>query len=278
MRAIWKQAWKATVVPAMFLSSAALGQMKGAWVDPPADLLALKAQPAEPSPLVEARPQERTSWEPAIAAPSSETEPGSSPGAVQPRSRDRTERSSLKHSGPQEQTAPFQAVPRWQNAQPAVKSAAAPTIRSRAAARTNPVRSAPGTRQQVAQSLAVDYLNRWSTSNRQALQTTPKFYGSSVLFHGRRMSFGELFAEKRRFVQRWPDRDYRYRPDTLNVRCSPGANTCTVRSAFDFDAVNSKLDRRSRGIGTHELVVSFAGERPVIIAESSRVLSRKSRP
>jgi hypothetical protein len=130
----------------------------------------------------------------------------------------------------------------------------------------------------VAQSLAVDYLNRWSTSNRQALQTTPEFYGSSVLFHGRRMSFGELFAEKRRFVQRWPDRDYRYRPDTLNVRCSPGANTCTVRSAFDFEAVNSKQDRRSRGIGTHELVVSFAGERPVIIAESSRVLSRKSRP
>jgi hypothetical protein len=50
-----------------------------------------------------------------------------------------------------------------------------------------------------------------------------------------------------------------------------------VRSAFDFEAVNSKLDRRSRGIGTHELVVSFAGERPVIIAESSRVLSRKNR-
>jgi hypothetical protein len=50
-----------------------------------------------------------------------------------------------------------------------------------------------------------------------------------------------------------------------------------VRSAFGFEAVNSKLDERSRGVGTHELVVSFAGERPVIIIETSRVLSRGNR-
>lgn len=86
------------------------------------------------------------------------------------------------------------------------------------------------------------------------------------------MSFEELLAEKRSFAQRWLNRDYRYRPETLNVRCSCGANTCTVRSAFDFEAVNSKLDERSRGVGTHELVVSFAGEQPVII-ETSCVLS-----
>jgi hypothetical protein len=50
-----------------------------------------------------------------------------------------------------------------------------------------------------------------------------------------------------------------------------------VRSAFNFEAVNSKLDERSRGVGMHELVVSFAGERPVIIVETSRVLSKGNR-
>jgi hypothetical protein len=51
-----------------------------------------------------------------------------------------------------------------------------------------------------------------------------------------------------------------------------------VRSTFDFDAANAKLGRRSRGVGAHELVVHLTGDRPVIVSENSRVLSREARP
>ncbi len=278
MRAICRQAWKAIVVPAVLLGSAALGQTRGAWVDPPADLSALSAQPTEQSPSAEPPSQARTSSVPAIAAPASQAGPSSSRSAVHLKSKAITEGASFEHSEQQGPSAPFQAVPRQQNPRSTSEARGAPKSTSDIAIRPHPVRGRSSSQEQAAQSLAIHYLNLWSASNRQALQTTPEFYGPRVLFHGRRMSLGDLYAEKRRFAQRWPDRDYRYRPDTLNVRCNPGPNTCTVRSAFDFEAVNSKLDKRSRGVGTHELVVSFAGERPVIVSETSRVLSRKRRP
>jgi hypothetical protein len=277
MGVIWKQVWKAVVVPAVFLSSSTLGQTSGAWVDPPADLSALSAQPAERTPPVEGPSRAVVSSAPTIAAPVSEAEPRSSFNAVHPNSKARTEGFAFQPLGQQGQSASSQAVPRRRNAQSSSEPAGTPTSTSDMTTRLSLVRGRSSSREQAAQNLAVKYLKLWSASNRQALQTTPEFYSSRVLFHGKRMRFGELLAEKRRFAQRWPDRDYRYRPETLNVRCGPGTNTCTVRSAFDFEAVNSKLDERSRGVGMHELVVSFAGERPVIIVEASHVLSRRSR-
>jgi hypothetical protein len=129
-------------------------------------------------------------------------------------------------------------------------------------------------RASAAQELTMSYFDYWSSSNAEALAATPDFYGSNVIFHGRSMSIRELLAEKRRFVQRWPDRRYHPRPDTMGVSCDPGGRACTVRSVFDFAASNPASGRRSQGIATIELVVSFAGDRPVITAESSLVHGR----
>ena len=90
-------------------------------------------------------------------------------------------------------------------------------------------------------------------------------------FHGRSMTKRELIAEKRRFVQRWPQRRYLPRPDTMRVSCEPGGQTCTVHSVFDFAAANPRRGRRSRGVATLELTMKFFGERPFITAENSKV-------
>lgn len=278
MRAIGNQAWKAIAIPAVLIASAALGQTRGAWVDPPADLSGPPAQASEPSPPVQATPpQPRSSPAQVTTAPSSQAEPNSSRNTAQLKPAGRTEQYSLKHLGQQGQAASSQAAPRPQQSQSAPRPVAAPTSTPRVAVQPNLVSKRPSSQQQDAQSLAVDYLNLWSASNRQTLETTPQFYSSSVLFHGKRMSFRALLAEKRRFVQRWPDRNYQYRPGTMKLQCRSDGSTCTVQSSFDFEAANSKLDRHARGVGTHELVVSFAGERPVIISESSRVMRRGAR-
>ena len=278
MRALWNQAWKATVVSTTLLSSTALGQTRGAWVDPPADLLAPAARASELSPPVQATPpQLEPPLIPVVAAPPPEAEPVYSLDGLRLKPEGGKEGQYGGHSGQQAPVASSQAEPRQQISQSAIEPTGAPTSTSRAAVRPNLVSGWPSSRQQDAQRLAIDYLNLWSTSNRQALQTTPQFYSSRIRFHGKRMSLEELFAEKRRFAQRWPDRNYKYRRDTMNIRCGSDGNTCTVQSTFDFVAGNSNLDRRSRGVGTHELVVSFTGERPVIVSESSRVLGRVHR-
>jgi hypothetical protein len=106
------------------------------------------------------------------------------------------------------------------------------------------------------------------------LAATPEFYAPRVIFHGRSMTTRELLDEKRRFVQRWPERRYSPRLDTMGVSCEPGGRSCTVRSVFDFAAANPARGRRSQGIATIELVVNFVGERPYITAESSLVHGR----
>jgi hypothetical protein len=77
-------------------------------------------------------------------------------------------------------------------------------------------------------------------------------------------------GEKRRFVQRWPERSYRYRPDTMAVSCDPYGRSCVVQSLFNFTASNPARHLHSRGVGRHELVIGFSDERPAILAERAR--------
>jgi hypothetical protein len=129
-------------------------------------------------------------------------------------------------------------------------------------------------RARAARDFAFSYLDFWSAPNRVTLASASSFYGSTVRFHGAMRTRGSVLAEKRRFAQRWPGRTYRYRPETTQVACEAGGAQCTVRSIFDFAVAHSGQGRRSRGIGDHELVVSFSSGRPVIASENSRVLRR----
>ena len=129
-------------------------------------------------------------------------------------------------------------------------------------------------RAQDAQALAVDYLDLWSAPNQLTLAAASSFYGPTVMFHGRERTLSSVLTEKRRFTERWPQRSYRYRPETTMVACESDGSRCTVWAIFDFSAAGSGQGRRSRGIGEHELVVSLSGGKPVIVAETSRVLQR----
>ncbi len=95
-----------------------------------------------------------------------------------------------------------------------------------------------------------------------------------VEFHGRSMTARALFEEKRRFVQRWPERHYRPRPETLRAACDPDGGICTVRTVFDFTAINPERGRRSQGAADLELEVIFVCNRQEIVAETSRVIRR----
>jgi hypothetical protein len=126
--------------------------------------------------------------------------------------------------------------------------------------------------EQAARNLAFAYLGLWSAPNTVALASASSFYGPTVRFHGRTRTLGSVLAEKRRFAERWPDRSYRYRPETTQVACEADGAHCTVWSMFDYSASNPRQGRRSRGIGEHELVVDLSSEQPVIASENSRLV------
>ena len=141
-------------------------------------------------------------------------------------------------------------------------------------AQAGPERSRKAARAQAAWEFAFRYLDLWSAPNRVALAAASSFYAPALTFHGRPRTLESVLAEKRRVAERWPDRTYRYRPETAMVACETGGERCTVWTLFDFAAASSDRGRRSRGIGGHELVVSFSSGKPVIVSESSKVFRR----
>jgi hypothetical protein len=135
--------------------------------------------------------------------------------------------------------------------------------------------SAP-TRASIARQFALSYLDFWSRPNGATLFASPVFYAPRVRFHGKAMRPSELMAEKQRFVRRWPVRRYEPRLDTLTTTCR--GDVCTVRTSFDFSAAAPARGTRSRGRGDLELAIRFAGRRPYIVAETSRVTLREASP
>jgi hypothetical protein len=279
MLARWNRVWMASAIPALLFGSPALAQITGGWVDPPSDRSSPQASLSEVKPpsIVETNPTQSVlaSVPEGAARPTEQPKPIS--GAVQLMPEDPSAEFASLQQAMRNWNLPPPTVPMSEAAQPTRESAPPPPSTMNAIAQRSLPARRVSTREEDARNLAHTYLRVWSASNAQTLQTTPNFYGSEVRFHGRLMSMAALLAEKRRFVQRWPDRRYRYEPGAMGVRCNSAGTSCVVRSTFAFDASNAKLGRRSRGVGAHELVVNFAGNRPVIVSENSRVLGRGSR-
>lgn len=278
-RGVWRRAWPgqfrrlAGAALAAGLAAPSLGSAQQpaspadrAWVDPPAQTTPMPAAPADalPPATSPARPQ--------TASPVPPPRPADATSSVTP---SRPQTASPAPSRPAEGTASADP-PRREPPPPApvrVRPGHVPGLPQEAQRRA-PRGDRLAHREGLAQALAVDYLEFWSAPNAVALETTPSFYAPVVFFHGREMSARALFEEKRRFVRRWPERRYRPRQNTMLVTCDPSGRLCTVRTVFDFTAASPDRGRRSQGSAVLQLGVSLAGDRPVIVSETSWVIGR----
>jgi hypothetical protein len=241
-------------------AGAAVAQSDRPWVDPPID-------PSEPAQVPQTAPPRPSA--------DSATETTAAPTAsAPPQPATRPPPPAQGQVAPTDVPAPA-SITRAPEPAPPNESPSAPPPPVRSARPETPPPEAPvRTREAGARDLALAYLDYWSAPNAVTLDATPQFYGPRVQFHGRALSARELFLQKQRFVQRWPERNYTVRPDSLRTACAPASETCIVHTVFDFIAVNPARGRRSTGTATLKLVVDVSGPRPVIVAETSRVLRR----
>jgi hypothetical protein len=124
----------------------------------------------------------------------------------------------------------------------------------------------------AARRFAAGYLDFWSRNNSVTAETVADFYRPMVRFYGRLVPIEAIVDEKRRFIARWPMRDYQALPNRMSVDCNPSGNLCEVATDFSFSAADPRRGRRTEGLGALELTVSFAEGRPLIARESSRVI------
>ncbi|MBJ6125186.1 hypothetical protein [Microvirga splendida] len=236
------------------VGSVAAAQTGRPWVDPPAE------GTTSPSPAPETvRPAPPAAAAPEVASPP----PAATPAPPQT-------------AQPQTPIVRPDAPATRQAQEPAAAPPAAPPVTT-AQPKQDPAEDKREARADTAKRFAIDYLDSWSAPNDTALESTAAFYAPRVLFHGREVTMKRLFDEKRRFVKRWPERDYRPREDGIGTTCNSAGEICTVHAVFDYTASHPKRRRVSQGTGALQLVVHFIGDRPVIVAEHSTLLGQERR-
>jgi hypothetical protein len=122
--------------------------------------------------------------------------------------------------------------------------------------------------------LTTSYLQAWSAPQAASPAYVARVYAPRVSFYGRTFDRGGLVREKRRFVRRWPVRQYALRPGSARVTCNQRSKSCLVASTLDWRTENPARRLTSRGSSSFEQRLDFSADRPAIVHESGRVLPR----
>ncbi len=102
-----------------------------------------------------------------------------------------------------------------------------------------------------------EYLSIWSNNAAIAPATVARLYGRHVDYYGHSMSAGDVYRDKRAFVQQWPVRSYAAVPGTVVNDCADASARCHVGAVMHW----RRVDRAGRGeSGTNTVRLELARE------------------
>jgi hypothetical protein len=128
----------------------------------------------------------------------------------------------------------------------------------------------------VAKRFANVYFSHWSESNADALKYFGRVYAERVNFVDRPILRNTLLTEKRKFAERWPERIYTTRPETIEADCDVKTDTCTVTGQVEWDCRRPEDAARSAGVANFTLQISVSPLGDVRVnGEWSSVVSRR---
>jgi curved DNA-binding protein CbpA len=109
-------------------------------------------------------------------------------------------------------------------------------------------------------------LAAWASISAGSLGTFASAYADKVHYNGSQKSRKAIVLEKRRFLQRWPQRTYDVRPGSVTVHCVD--IVCKITGMVDWQVRNAARAKSARGAARfeYEIAVSHGGFR--IISES----------
>lgn len=98
-------------------------------------------------------------------------------------------------------------------------------------------------------------------------------YADQVVYYGRALSRGDVFADKQRFIRRWPRRQYTPRAADAAVQCN--GDTCSVAGLVDWETWNTSTAAHARGSARYEYAVAWGANGPRITLETSVAVARE---
>jgi ATP-dependent protease ClpP protease subunit len=120
------------------------------------------------------------------------------------------------------------------------------------------------------------YFSSWNTNYYQ--HALDELYLDLVSYYGQLTSKRAILIDKQKLLEQWPQRSYKVRPNTTDVRC--GVSECSLTGVVDWEA--SSQTKRSVGYANFQYVLRLwprggagADDKLKIAAEDGRVLQRQ---
>jgi curved DNA-binding protein CbpA len=113
-------------------------------------------------------------------------------------------------------------------------------------------------------------ISSWSSANVSDLPSYVSVYADQVSYYGSVKSREAVLQDKRRFLERWPERRYELRPNSITAQCK--ADVCRVRGLLDWRARSSARAASASGMAQFEYEVVLSDGAFRIFSESSSVL------
>jgi hypothetical protein len=120
-------------------------------------------------------------------------------------------------------------------------------------------------------------ISRWSSAGTADLAAFVSAYADQVLYYGSLKSREVVLQDKRRFLERWPERRYELRPNSVTAQCKAGV--CSVGGLLDWRARSVARGASASGMAQFEYEVMVSDGAFRIISENSSVVrSRRAEP
>jgi curved DNA-binding protein CbpA len=115
-------------------------------------------------------------------------------------------------------------------------------------------------------------VSAWSSTNPINLATLASSYADEVFYYGSRKSRQAVLLDKRRLLERWPERIYDVQAGSITVQCL--ANMCTVGGMIDWQTRSVPRAASASGIAQFEYKVTPSPGAFSIVSENSSVVKR----
>jgi hypothetical protein len=129
----------------------------------------------------------------------------------------------------------------------------------------------PGLEERAAR-FVESFVSGWSSTNAINLASLASAYADQVSYYGSLKSRQEVFVDKQRFSERWPERAYDVQPGSLRTQCF--ADGCMVSGMVDWQTRSMPRNASASGAAQFEYRVMPAHGAFLILSENGFVVKR----
>ncbi|AZO23280.1 hypothetical protein EJ070_23125 [Mesorhizobium sp. M1E.F.Ca.ET.045.02.1.1] len=132
----------------------------------------------------------------------------------------------------------------------------------------SPVPDATQQPESVAVAFVKDLIEHHGDNDDFALAQAQASYAPTVDYYGKLTNLSSIIQDKRNYYQRWPERGYSVRNDSIMVNCVD--DRCIVSGVYDWVVRSPSIHKQEKGVANFSYTISI-GPYLKIIAETGSV-------